>query len=105
MDRVTLLTVLGLLLTNAGFLFGMWKYFDARVSRVYARFDEHKKEIEKTYVRMDTCRLLHTSTADNLKGVENRMDVRFDKLEQKVESAFGMILDLLKHTNHDKRND
>jgi len=89
-------TIIGLLLTNAAFLFGMWKYFDARIARTYQRFDEHKAEIEATYVRKDNCLLLHANTADNLKGVEMRMDIRFDQLEQKVESAFKMILDLLR---------
>jgi len=90
--------IIGLLISNAAFLFGMWKYFDARISRVYARFDEHKIEIAGMYVRKDNCQLLHNNTADNLKGVEGRMDIRFDKLELKVESAFGMILDILKET-------
>jgi hypothetical protein len=95
-------TVIGLLLTNAAFLFGMWKYFDARISRVYMRFDEHRTQIEATYVRKDNCALLHSTTVDNLTGVENRMNVRFDKLELKVESAFTMILDLLKNKQERK---
>jgi len=84
-------TIIGLLLTNAGFLFGMWKYFDARISRVYARFDEHKNEISNTFVRKDNCHLLHTTTADNLKGVESRMDIRFDKLENKFDKLMDML--------------
>jgi hypothetical protein len=95
-DGKDVLTVLGLLITNAGFLFGMWKYFDARITRVYSRLDEVKESVEGTYVRKDTCQLLHTSTAENLKGVEVRMDNRFDKLEKKVEDSFKMILDLLR---------
>jgi predicted negative regulator of RcsB-dependent stress response len=114
MDLAMLLTIVGLLLTNAGFMFGMWKYFDAKnakteakISRAYERFDEHKKECEAKYVMQNTCKLLHSTTVDNLKGVEGRMDIRFDKveekmrvtndkLEKKIESAFSMILDLLK---------
>ena len=83
--------ILGLLITNAGFLFGMWKYFDARISRVYARFDEHKQSIDCVYVRKDTCQLLHTSTAENLKGVEIRMDGRFDKLEAMLDRIFDKL--------------
>jgi len=89
-------TIVGLLLTNAGFLFGMWRYFDTRLSRVYGRLDEVKADTENKYVRKDNCALLHNNTADNLKGVEERMDVRFDKLEKKVDDSFKLILDLLK---------
>jgi hypothetical protein len=89
-------TVIGLLITNAGFLFGMWKYFDARLARVYERFDEHKDEVEGKYVRKDNCSLLHNNTASNLMSIEKRVDERFDKLERKVEESFNMILNLLK---------
>lgn len=89
-------SMIGLLITNAGFLFGMWKYFDARLNRVYERFDEHKDTVEGIYVRKDNCSLLHNNTASNLAGVESRMDVRFDKLEDKVDKSFQLLLDLLK---------
>ena len=88
--------VLGLLITNAGFLFGMWKYLDTRVGRVYERLDEVKADVETKYVRKENCSFLHNNTAENLKGVEYRMDIRFDKLEKKVEESFKMILELLK---------
>jgi hypothetical protein len=96
MESKDILTVLGLIATNGALLFGMWKYFDQRISRVYERFDEHKEEIKNEFVKKESCDLLHNNTANNLRGVENRMDARFDKLETKVESAFAMILDLLK---------
>lgn len=89
-------SMIGLLITNAGFLFGMWKYFDARLNRVYERFDEHKDTVEEIYVRRDNCTLLHNNTAQNLVGVESRMDIRFDKLEKKVDESFAMIFELLK---------
>jgi hypothetical protein len=77
-------TIIGLLLTNAGFLFGMWKYFDARLSRVYGRLDEVKDNIDKTYVRKDNCALLHNNTATNLLGLETRIEKRFDKLDAQI---------------------
>lgn len=88
--------LLGILITNAGFLFGMWKYFDTRLNRVYARFDEHKEDVESIYVRKDNCSLLHTNTASTLVGLENRLEVRLDKIDKKLEEAFQMIIDLLK---------
>ena len=96
--HIELWSVIGLLITNAGLMFGMWKYFDARLARVYMRFDEHKDEVEGKYVRKDNCSLLHSTTATNLIGVERRMDERFDKLEKKVDDSFNMILSLLKDT-------
>jgi len=95
MDK-QLWTVIGLLLTNAAFLFGMWKYFDSRLSRVYERFDEHKDHIEDRYVRKDNCKLLHDNTAANLIGVETRIAQRFESLEKKVEDSFKMILEIIK---------
>ena len=89
-------TIVGLLITNAGFLFGMWKWLDQRIGRVYERLDEVKNSVDSTYVRKENCNLLHNNTADNLKSVEGRMDVRFDRLEKKVEDSFRLILDLLK---------
>ena len=94
--HVELWTVIGLLITNAGFLFGMWKYFEGRLSRIYVRFDEHKDEVEGKYVRKDNCSLLHNATATNLTGVEHRMDERFDKLDKKVDESFSLILNLLR---------
>lgn len=90
------ITVFGLLLTNAGVLFGMWRYFDARISRVYIRLDEVKEKAEKDFVRKDLCKMMHDNTTTNLTGLENRISDRFEKLEKKVEESFDMILELLK---------
>ena len=95
MDK-QLWTVIGLLLTNAGFLFGMWKYMDARIGRVFERFDEHKNHIADKYVQKEYCKLLHDTASTNLLGVELRISEKFDKLEKRVESSFQMILDIIK---------
>ena len=70
--------------TNAGVAIGIYKYFNAKLETVWNRFDEHKEKVEATYVRKDACQLLHTSTADNLKGLETRLEKRFDKLEAQI---------------------
>ena len=85
------ITIGGFLITNAGFLFGMWKYFDARISRVYQRFDEEMEGIKIGYVQKENCKLLHENTASNLMGLETRIEKRLDKLEIKLE-------DLIKDT-------
>jgi hypothetical protein len=74
----------GLLAANAGVNIGIYKYFNSKLDTVWKRFDEHKNKIEETYVRRDSCQLLHASTADNLKGLEIRIDKRFDKLEAQI---------------------
>jgi hypothetical protein len=91
-----IITIIGLLLTNAGFLFGMWKYFDGRFSRVYGRLDEVKNFAESTYVRRDNCAILHNSTADNLRGMEMRFDDRLDKLDEKIENNFKLVMDMIR---------
>ncbi len=73
-----------LLATNAGVAIGIYKYFNSKIDTVWKRFDEHKEHTEETYVRKDSCSLLHTTTADNLKGLEGRIDKRFDKLELQI---------------------
>jgi hypothetical protein len=84
-----LIAVIGMLVTNAAFLFGCWKYFDARLTRVYARMDEVRDGIESNYVRKDNCILLHNNTADNLRGLEVRMEKRFDKLDMQIEQLLN----------------
>ena len=74
-----------LLVANAGVNVGIYKYFNSRLDRVYARLDEVKEGVESRYVRKDNCALLHSNTADNLKGMEIRVDIRFDKLEKRIE--------------------
>ena len=88
-------TVIGLLITNAGFLFGMWKYFDARITRVYGRLDEVKDSVDEIYVRKDVCQVMHTQTASSLAGLESRIGERFTNLEKEVRDNFKMILNIL----------
>jgi len=91
-----LIAIIGLLLTNAGFLFGMWKYFDTRITRMYARLDDVKDYISDKFVQKEICRVMHTNTSEYLLGVEKRISERFEQLEKKVDNSFTMILDLLK---------
>ena len=89
--------LVGLLITNAGVMFGMWKYFDSRLNRIYQRFDEYKNVTNETYVRKDHCTLLHSTASEYSKNAEARIEIRFDKLEKKIQEAFDMIIDLLKN--------
>jgi hypothetical protein len=84
-------TVIGLLLTNAAFLFGMWRYFDGRISRVYERLDEVKMFSDGKFVEKDMCKVLHDQGSLATTGLETRLSIRMDKLENK----FDRIIDLL----------
>ena len=74
----------GLVGTNAAIGIGIFKYFNNKLESVWRRFDEHKERTESTYVRKDSCQLLHKTTADNLIGLETRLEKRFDKLEEQM---------------------
>ena len=84
-------TVGGFIITFAATQWGVYKYFNDRISRVYSRFDEHKKEIEDKFVCKTVCEVLHKNTADNLGGLEKRIDARFDKFEQRFQITFDNI--------------
>ena len=84
-------TVIGLLLTNAGVLFGMWQYFDNRIGRVYSRLDEVKNDAETKYVRKDMCSIMHASSVKEIEGIEDRMIARFEQVEGKVDRMENKI--------------
>jgi hypothetical protein len=93
-----------LVLTNAGISIGVYKYFNGRVeknstdqdkkfNRVYERFDEHKKETGEKYVLKDMCGVMHKTNAENLVGLETRLNDRLDKADLKIESNFKTLFD------------
>jgi len=86
----------GILITNAAVNVGIYKYFDARINRVYERLDEHKKENEIKFVRRDLCDVMHKNSSENIIGLELRIVNRFIQLEKKVDDSFDMILGILK---------
>ena len=60
---------------------------DTKIGKVYGRIDDMKDK----FVQKDMCKILHEQTANNLTSSEARSEVRFDKLENKIDQ----ILDLL----------
>jgi hypothetical protein len=80
-----------LVITFGASQWGIYKYFDTRISRIYERFDEHKKETEAKYVNKDLCKVMHDNNAENLNGLEKRIDARFDKVDQRLEDTFNNI--------------
>ena len=100
--NVEIWTVIGLLIANAGFLYGMWKHLitqmeeyareqSQKLSRVYERLDVHKKYIDDKFVLKDMCKVLHEQGTLNTVGLETRITLRMDKLESK----FDQIIELL----------
>ena len=87
-DMIMWLTIVG---TNIGTSVGIYKYFNARLSRVYERLDEVKSSQEETYVRKDMCDVLHKNTALSLVGTETRLTGRLDKLEEKFDNLICLL--------------
>ena len=86
-----LLTIIGLLIANAGFLYGMWKFLDGKIDRVYQRLDE----VKDSFVRKDMCALLHQATVKDIADNVLRIEKSVEKLEGKVEAYFKQILERL----------
>ena len=104
MSTGEIIGLVSLILTNFGINLGIYKYFtdkiseydktnEIRVARVYERLDEVKLGTENTYVRKDSCMLLHNNTADNLKNVELRMLAQFEKIDKKLDDFLKMLID------------
>lgn len=92
----------GLVFTFAASQWGIYKYFDGRltkqnsehdvkIARIYERLDEHKKNIDDKYVMRNICEVLHKSTVNNLEGVEKRLDERLSAFEMRLENTFKSI--------------
>ena len=101
------LGIASLVLANVGASVGIYKYFDkrleklnadqdAKIARVYERLDEVKKDSDARYIRKDLCIMQHTQNTDNVKGLETRIEKRFDTLEAKFEGMFNTITTLLR---------
>jgi len=101
MNLMQWLALWGLVLSQIGAFIGMYKYFDSRINRSYERMDENRKDVEREFVRKESCAILHANTAENLVGTESRMVARFDKLDKKVEDMLNMILDILQKNGKD----
>ena len=86
----------GLLLTNIGVIVGIFKYFNARINRVYERFDEHKKTVENKYVLKEMCKIMHENSSSNLNGLEARINSSFNELKKEVKDNFTVVIDLMK---------
>jgi hypothetical protein len=96
MNLMNWVALWSLIATQVGVSIGIYKYFNARINRVYERLDEVKTQIDANFVKKELCKVMHDSTASSLTGVESRMNDRFDRLEERVEAAFNMIISMLK---------
>jgi hypothetical protein len=87
--------LISLIIVNAGINIGIYKYFNARLDRVYLRIDDVKDKFDKNFVRKDVCSVMHTSTAESLKAIEGRINERLDKLEKDVSENFTKLIELM----------
>jgi hypothetical protein len=80
-----------LVATNGGINIGIYRYFNARLAKVYERLDKVKEVANNEFVRKDMCKVLHEQTANNLEGSETRTNTRFDKLEEKMDRILSIL--------------
>jgi hypothetical protein len=74
MEYLLPISLLGGIFALVGFVFHNNKTNDNKVSRVYGRFDEYKKDFEDKYQRKDICAILHKQICDDL--VEIKKDLK-----------------------------
>ena len=59
------------------------------IARAYERFDEYKAHIEKMiedkFVQKNLCDVMHANSADNLSGLEERLNGRISSVEKIVQ--------------------
>lgn len=102
-----LITVISLLIANAGFLYGMWKFLILRIdqkdvehkkieAKMWERLDEHKVYIDSNFVEKDMCKVLHNQGSLNTIGLETRITLRMDKLETKFDSMMDLLTTFMK---------
>ena len=77
-----------LLITNIGAVYLTYNNFNRKISRIYERFDEYKihieENVEKKFVQKDLCSVVHNNSSSNLNGLEERIEKRFDKLDEQI---------------------
>jgi hypothetical protein len=84
-----------LIAANAGINIGIYKYFNGRLDRVYARLDEVKEKINIEFVRRDICSVQHAQIKLDSVAEETRVEKRIDRLEQLVKENFQELIRLL----------
>lgn len=78
-----------LLVTNIGAVYLTYNNFNRKINRIYERFDEYKTHSEDNadnkYVQKDLCGVVHSNNSNNLSGLEDRIEKRFDKLDAQID--------------------
>jgi hypothetical protein len=54
---------------------------DAKIGRMYQRFDEYKVHLESTFVRNESCHLTHNGTTTEMHGVKKQLERLNDKVD------------------------
>jgi hypothetical protein len=88
--EIEALVAIVIAVTAAGI--GLYKYVNARVSRIYGRFDEYKERIEARFVYREMCQVLHQNNTDNFIKLEKRVDDGFKSVEQKIGDLQKLVL-------------
>ena len=86
------IALMSLIATQVGTTLGIYKYFDHRINNIYKRLDD----VKCGFVSKEVCKIMHDNSSETITDVEERINKRFDKLEERVQESFEMIIDLLK---------
>lgn len=96
-------TWVGIVASIVGTIIGLIKYFgtqlsktrdesEARVSRVYERFDDYKKNIEEKFVYKDMCHNVHQNGSENFRRLEERVEKGFSELTANLNNLRDTIM-------------
>jgi len=62
------------ILLGGGGLFGVMKWVDSKISRVYGRVDEIKKSNDEKYPSREVCTIQHKTVDEKLDRIETKVD-------------------------------
>jgi len=74
MDHLVWIAPVSAVITLVGFVFHNNNKNDRRVSRVYSRLDEVKKDNETRYTNKEICAILHKGVDDKLDKIDKKLD-------------------------------
>ncbi len=81
--------IVGVMCALIAVILGAYKFAADKAQRIYERFDDYKKNIEgrieRTCVVKDMCALMHTTSNENIRRLEEQMKTGFDKIYLKID--------------------
>jgi len=57
------------------------KETDAKIGRVYERFDSYKEHVENSFVRKESCSLIHSGTTNAIEELKEAVERQTEKID------------------------